>query len=39
MTDNFKIIYKILTAFENSLDISDFDLNEISSFKQIKADK
>lgn len=31
MTDNFKIIYKILTAFEKSLDISDFDLNEISA--------
>lgn len=31
MTDNFKIIYKILTAFEKSLDINDFDLNEISA--------
>lgn len=39
MTDNFKIIYKILTAFEKSLDINNFDFNELSSFKQVKADK
>lgn len=33
MDDNFKIIYKILSAFEKSLDIEDFDMSEISAEK------
>lgn len=31
MDDNFKVIYKILTAFEKSLDVEDFDINTISA--------
>ena len=31
MNDNFKIIYKILSIFEKSLDIEDFDLETISA--------
>lgn len=33
MEDNFKIIYKILSAFEKSLDIEEFDMSEISAEK------
>jgi len=31
MDDNFKVIYKILTAFERSLDAEDFDIDTISA--------
>lgn len=31
MDDNFKVIYKILTAFEKSLDVEDFDIDSISA--------
>lgn len=31
MDDNFKVIYKILTAFEKSLDVEDFDIESISA--------
>lgn len=31
MDDNFKVIYKILTAFEKSLDLEDFDIDSISA--------
>ncbi|WP_443738446.1 YjcQ family protein [Treponema sp.] len=33
MDDNFKIIYKILSAFERSLDVEDFELKSISAEK------
>ena len=33
MDDNFKIIYRILSAFERSLDIETFDLGLISAEK------
>lgn len=33
MDDNFKTIYKMLSAFEKSLDIEDFDMSEISADK------
>ncbi len=33
MEDNFKTIYKILSAFEKSLDIEEFDMSEISAEK------
>lgn len=33
MDDNFKTIYKILSAFEKSLDIEEFDMSEISAEK------
>lgn len=33
MDDNFKIIYKILSAFERSLDVETFDLGLISAEK------
>ncbi len=33
MDDNFKTIYKILSAFERALDIEEFDLNLISAEK------
>ena len=31
MDDNFKYIYKILTAFEKSLDVEEFDIANISA--------
>ncbi|MBR4630215.1 MAG: hypothetical protein IKO57_07215 [Treponema sp.] len=31
MDDNFKCIYKILTAFEKSLDVEEFDIANISA--------
>lgn len=31
MDDNFKTIYRILSAFEKSLDLEDFDLDAISA--------
>lgn len=31
MNDNFKCIYRILMAFEKSLDITEFDIAEISA--------
>lgn len=31
MDDNFKCIYRILTAFEKSLDLPDFNIAEISA--------
>lgn len=31
MDDNFKVIYKILTAFEKSLDVEDFDIESLSA--------
>ena len=31
MDDNFKVIYKILTAFEKSLDVEDFDIDSITA--------
>ena len=33
MDDNFKIIYKILSAFERSLDVEEFELKSISAEK------
>nr|DAL47379.1 MAG TPA_asm: YjcQ protein [Caudoviricetes sp.] len=33
MDDNFKAIYKILSAFEKALDIEDFELESISAEK------
>lgn len=31
MDDNFKCIYRILTAFEKSLDLPEFDIADISA--------
>lgn len=33
MDDNFKIIYKILSSFERSLDVEEFELKSISAEK------